>query len=60
MRGKELLTEDQRTEFVRIPADMSESELETYYTFSQYDLEIIKRHRRDGSVAKFPLRSIIG
>lgn len=47
MRGKELLTEDQRTEFVRIPADMSESELETYYTFSQYDLEIIKRHRRD-------------
>nr|WP_231618420.1 DUF4158 domain-containing protein [Fictibacillus sp. 23RED33] len=47
MRGKELLTEDQRTEFVRIPADMSEGELETYYTFSQYDLEIIKRHRRD-------------
>ncbi|PAM96845.1 hypothetical protein B4N84_00085, partial [Flavobacterium sp. IR1] len=29
-----------------MPADMSESELETYYTFSQYDLEIIKRHRR--------------
>ncbi len=46
-RGKELLTADQRADFVRIPADMNERELETYYTFSQYDLEIIKRHRRD-------------
>ncbi|WP_458413360.1 Tn3 family transposase [Schinkia sp. CFF1] len=46
-RGKELLTADQRAEFVKIPADMTERELETYYTFSQYDLEIIKRHRRD-------------
>lgn len=46
-RGKELLTTDQRAEFVRIPADMTERELETYYTFSQYDIEIIKRHRRD-------------
>ncbi len=32
-RGKELLTTDQRAEFVRIPADMTERELETYYTF---------------------------
>src|SRR5690625_1238709 len=46
-RGKELLTADQRTEFVRIPLDMTERELEIYYTFSQYDLEIINRHRRD-------------
>ncbi|MDQ0862238.1 TnpA family transposase [Bacillus sp. V2I10] len=47
MRGKELLTADQRAEFVQIPVDMTERELETYYTFSQFDLEIIKRHRRD-------------
>jgi TnpA family transposase len=46
-RGKELLTADQRAEFVQIPTDMTERELETYYTFSQFDLEIIKRHRRD-------------
>ncbi|EGO9014440.1 Tn3 family transposase, partial [Enterococcus faecalis] len=46
-RGKELLTADQREEFVRIPLDMTERELEIYYTFSQYDLEIINRHRRD-------------
>ncbi|BCD32959.1 hypothetical protein BC30102_p510 (plasmid) [Bacillus cereus] len=41
MRGKELLTEDQRTEFVRIPADMSESELETYYTFHNMTLKLL-------------------
>lgn len=46
-RGKELLTAEQRAEFVRIPSDMTERELEIYYTFSQYDLEVIKRHRRD-------------
>lgn len=56
MRVKELLTEDQRTEFVRIPDDMSESELETYYTFSQYDLEIIKRHRRDHNSLDFAVQ----
>ncbi len=46
-RGKELLTADQRAEFVQIPFDMTKRELETYYTFSQFDLEIIKLHRRD-------------
>lgn len=46
-RGKELLTGDQRTEFVRIPSDITDRELEIYYTFSQFDLENIKRHRRD-------------
>lgn len=46
-RGRELLTDEQREEFVKIPLDMSEHELGAYYTFSQYDLEIVKRHRRD-------------
>lgn len=46
-RGKELLTRDQRTEFVRISSDIPDRELEIYYTFSQLDLENIKRHRRD-------------
>ncbi len=32
-RGKELLTADQRAEFVKIPDEMSKQELETYYTF---------------------------
>ncbi|GGA43363.1 hypothetical protein GCM10011384_36430 [Psychrobacillus lasiicapitis] len=35
---------------------MSESELETYYTFSQYDLEIIKRHRRDHNRLGFAIQ----
>lgn len=46
-RGKELLTGDQRTELVQVPTDMTERELEIYYTFSQRDLEVINRHRRD-------------
>lgn len=45
-RGKEFLTADQRAEFVRIPTDMTERELEIYYTFSEYDLEIITTQKR--------------
>lgn len=46
-RGKELLTADQRDGLVHIPMDLNERELEIYYTFSEHDLDIIKRHRRD-------------
>lgn len=55
-RGKELLTADQRIAFVKIPADMTERELETYYTFSQYDLDIIQRHRRDHNRLGFAIQ----
>ncbi len=46
MRGKELLTAEQREEFMHIPSD-SDWDLGTYYTFSQHDLDIINNHRRD-------------
>ena len=46
MRGKELLTAEQRDEFMRIPSG-NDWALGTYYTFSQYDLDVINRHRRD-------------
>jgi TnpA family transposase len=45
LRGKELLTIEQRQEWMTPPN--GEWELATYYTFSQHDLEIINRHRRD-------------
>jgi len=45
MRGRELLTEEQRDEFMRIPSN--DYDLGAYYTFSQYDHEIINKHRRD-------------
>lgn len=45
LRGKELLTTEQRQEWMTPPN--GEWELATYYTFSQHDLEIINRHRRD-------------
>lgn len=45
LRGKELLTTDQRQELMTPPN--GEWELAAYYTFSQHNLEIINRHRRD-------------
>jgi len=42
-----LLTEEQRLEFTQISPDISEWEIAKYYTFTDYDLDIINRHRRD-------------
>jgi TnpA family transposase len=42
-----LLTEEQRLEFTQIPQNISEWEIAKYYTFTENDLEIINRHRRD-------------
>ena len=45
MRGKELFTQEQRIEMKILPTE--EWELELYYTFSNYDMECINKHRRD-------------
>lgn len=45
LRGKELLTTDQRQELMTPPN--GEWELASYYTFSEHDSEIINHHRRD-------------
>ena len=42
-----LLTEEQRLEFMQISQNISEWEISKYYTFTDYDMEIINRHRRD-------------
>lgn len=42
-----LLTEEQRLELTQISPDISEWEIAKYYTFTDYDLDIINRHRRD-------------
>lgn len=47
MRGKELLTHDQRNLFMSIPDDMSEHDIERHYTFTSEDLEFINKHRRN-------------
>lgn len=47
MRGKELLTSDQRNMFVSIPDDMNEHDIEMHYTFTSEDLGFINKHRRD-------------
>ncbi len=47
MRGKELLTLDQRNMFMSIPDDMTEHDMEMHYTFTTEDLAFINKHRRD-------------
>jgi len=42
-----LLTEEQRLEFTQIPQNISEWEIARHYTFTDRDMEIINRHRRD-------------
>lgn len=47
MRGKELLTPEQRNLFMSIPDDMAEHDIEMHYTFTSEDLRFINKHRRD-------------
>jgi TnpA family transposase len=47
VRVRELLTPEERLQYMKISTTLSEWELGTYFTFTQYDLDIIKRHRRE-------------
>lgn len=47
MRGKELLTSEQRISYMSIPDDMLERELEKHFTFTIDDIAFINKHRRD-------------
>jgi hypothetical protein len=46
MRGKELLTTEQRTSYMSIPDDMLERELEKHYTFTIADELLLPRNKR--------------
>lgn len=47
VRVRELLTPEERLQYMNIPSNLNEWELGTYFTFTQYDIDVIKRHRRD-------------
>lgn len=47
MPTREVLSPAQRASLLTIPGDLSERELARYYTFSEEDRIIIKRHRKD-------------
>ena len=51
-----LLTDDQRTEIIQISPNISEYEIVKYYTFSSYDIKIIKKHRRSYNRFGFALQ----
>jgi len=54
-RARELLTLEQRLEFLSIPDQISEYELGSHYTLSPHDIKIIKLHRRDHNKLGFAL-----
>jgi TnpA family transposase len=58
LRGKELLTLEQREEFMHIPSD-DDWDLGAYYTFSQHDLDIINKHRREHNRLGFAVQLAI-
>ena len=54
IRGRELLSIDQRKSFMQIPED--ECIIGSYYTFSKQDLDIIKRHRKEENQLGFAVQ----
>ncbi|MEF3310878.1 DUF4158 domain-containing protein [Paenibacillus sp. GYB004] len=47
VRVRELLTPEERLQYLQIPPDHGEWELGNYFIFIQHDLEIIQQRRRD-------------
>jgi TnpA family transposase len=56
LRARELLTPEQRKDFMTIPSTLSNWELAYYYTLSQDDIEVIKRRRRDHNRLGFAIQ----
>lgn len=55
MRGKELLTNEQRQSFMDLN-ELSDWELAAYHTFSARDMAVIARHRRDDTRLGFAVQ----
>lgn len=58
MGVKELLTPEQRKEILSLN-DLSEFEFTYYYSLSDYDIEVVNRHRRDHNRLGFALQLCI-
>ncbi|EWG08969.1 Tn3 family transposase [Cytobacillus firmus] len=56
LRARELLTPDQRKDFLMIPYTLSNWELAHYYTLTQDDIEVIRRRRRDHNRLGFAIQ----
>lgn len=55
MSVKELLTPEQRKEILNLN-NLSEYEFTSYYSLSDYDIDVINRHRRDHNRLGFALQ----
>ena len=66
-KSPDLLTPEQRAQFVRIPPDLSDRDIARFYTFTPHDLALIKQRRRSQNrlgfavqlaVLRFPGRTL--
>lgn len=55
-RVRQLLTPEERLQYLQIPPDLGEWELGTYFTLTQHDLELIGQRRRDYNRLGFALQ----
>lgn len=56
LRARELLTPDQRKDFLTISSTLNNWELANYYTLTQGDIEVIRRRRRDHNRLGFAIQ----
>ncbi|MGM0867601.1 MAG: Tn3 family transposase [Bacillota bacterium] len=56
LRARELLTPDQRKDFLTIPLTLSNWEVAYRYTLTQNDIEVIRRRRRDHNRLGFAIQ----
>lgn len=59
VRVRELLTPEEREQYLQIPPNLSEWELGTYFTINPHDLEIIQQRRRDYNRLGFAVQLFI-
>lgn len=58
-RGREILSSEQREEYLKIPSQINEGLLSDYFTLTEYDLEVINKRRRDQNRLGFAIQLCI-
>lgn len=51
LNRRELLTEQQREDFISIPFEKDEHQISVFYMLSIDDIEIINKHRKDFNIS---------
>ncbi|QOY37630.1 Tn3 family transposase [Anaerobacillus isosaccharinicus] len=55
-RGREILSSEQREEYLKIPPQLNKDLLSAYFTLTEYDIEIVNKRRRDHNRLGFAIQ----